>query len=211
MRVALTRPDGQNEELAARLRRAGHEVGVHPLIAIEPLGDDPVGLDGYDWLVVTSANGAVELARRAVGRPARIAAVGDATAAVLREAGFDVDLIPARSSQEGLLEELPASPGRVLLAAASDARTLLLERTGADHVALYRTRELRPKLAHADMVVLASGSAARALAAIRTDLPVVTIGPVTTRAARAAGLVVRAEAASQDAQGLVDAIGRAGG
>ncbi|MBA2360619.1 MAG: uroporphyrinogen-III synthase, partial [Actinobacteria bacterium] len=131
MRVALTRPDGQNEELAARLRRAGHEVGVHPLIAIEPLGDDPVGLDGYDWLVVTSANGAVELARRAVGRPARIAAVGDATAAVLREAGFDVDLIPARSSQEGLLEELPASPGRVLLAAASDARTLLLERTGA--------------------------------------------------------------------------------
>ncbi|MBA2361630.1 MAG: uroporphyrinogen-III synthase, partial [Actinobacteria bacterium] len=79
------------------------------------------------------------------------------------------------------------------------------------HVALYRTRELRPKLAHADMVVLASGSAARALAAIRTDLPVVTIGPVTTRAARAAGLVVRAEAASQDAQGLVDAIGRAGG
>ena len=66
MRIALTRPEGQNEELASRLRALGHEVVVRPLIAIEPLGDEPIDVSGYDWLVVTSVNGARELRRRTV-------------------------------------------------------------------------------------------------------------------------------------------------
>jgi uroporphyrinogen-III synthase len=209
VRIVLTRPDGENDELAERLRRDGHDVAVCPLIAIEPLGDEPIELAGYDWLVVTSANGAAEVARRGRGRPARVAAVGAATAAALRNRGFEVSLVPARSTQEGLLAELPRSPGRMLLAAAEGARGLFLEQTGADYVPLYATRELRPEaFPDADLVVLASGSAARALARIRTDVPVVTIGPVTSETAREAGLDVRGEAETQDADGLARAVAR---
>jgi uroporphyrinogen-III synthase len=210
VRIVLTRPEGENDELADRLRQARHDVAVCPLIAIEPLGDDPIDLAGYDWLVITSANGAAEIARRGRGRPAKVAAVGAATAAALRQRGFEVSLVPSRSSQEALVAEFPSSPGRVLFAAAEGARGLFVERTRAEYVPLYATRELRPDaFPDADLVVLASGSAARALAGIRTDLPVVTIGPVTSQAARAAGLDVRAEAETQDAEGLARAVARA--
>jgi len=55
-------------------------VAIAPLIAIEPVGDAPVALDGYDWLVLTSAAGARELKQRMSGRAARVAAIGQATA-----------------------------------------------------------------------------------------------------------------------------------
>jgi uroporphyrinogen-III synthase len=58
----------------------------------------------------------------------------------------------------------------------------------------------------ADLVVLASASAARAAAAIGLDAPAVSIGPETTRAALAAGLEVVAEAQTQDLDGLVTAV-----
>jgi uroporphyrinogen-III synthase len=210
VRIALTRPERENDELAERLRQAGHDVAVRPLIAVEPLGDEPIDLAGYDWLVVTSANGAAEIARRGRGRAANVAAVGAATAAALRERGFEVSLVPSHSSQEGLLAEFPNAPGRVLLAAAAGARGLFVERTGADYVPLYATRELDLDLfPDADLVVLASGSAARALARIRRDLPVVTIGPVTSEAAHTSGLEVRAEAETQDVEGLARAVARA--
>lgn len=203
MRIALTRPEGQNEELAARLRELGHDVVICPLIAIEPLGDDPIELGGYDWLVVTSPNGAREIARRGRGRPKRTAAVGRATADALP---WPVDLVPAVSTQEGLLAELPQLPGRVLLAAAEGARGLFVERAGADHVPLYRTQELRPpSFPEVDVVVLASGSAARAFAALAVDVPAVSIGPVTTATAREVGVTVAREARTQDLEGLVEA------
>src|SRR5690349_2718332 len=94
VRVILTRPEGQAHELAVRLTEAGHEVVLCPLIRIEPLGDEPVDAAGYDWLVVTSANGAFEIARRLSGRPRQIAAVGPATGAALAEHGLEVDLVP---------------------------------------------------------------------------------------------------------------------
>ena len=117
----------------------------------------------YDWVVVTSPNGALELARRLAGRPQRIAAIGPGTAEALREQGLDADLVPAIHTQEGLLAELPH--GRVLLAAAEGARRLLVDERGADFVALYRTVELRPPAPVGDVALLASASAARALAA----------------------------------------------
>lgn len=203
MRIALTRPDGHNEALAALLRAHGHDVVVCPLIATEPLGDDPIELDPYDWLIVTSANGAQEIVRRGRGRARRTAAIGPRTAAALP---YEPDLVPRVSTQEGLLAELLRPAGRVLLAAAEGARRLLVDELGADFVALYRTYELRPDaFPDADAVVLASASAARALAAVRTSIPVVTIGPTTTEAALVAGLDVRREAESPDVQGLLAA------
>lgn len=203
MRILLTRPEGRNERLADALRGAGHDVYVEPLIAVEPLGDDPVDLEGYDWLIVTSATGAREVRRRSRGRANRVAAIGKATADALGGA----DVVAEESTQEGLLAAIPRPAGRVLFAGAEGARRLLVDELDADFVALYRTRELRPQLPPAvDVVVLASASAARALAAQTTALPVVSIGPETSKTARDLGLRVLREARTHDVDGLVEAL-----
>lgn len=180
---------------------------MRPLVEIEPIETGPVRLDGYDWLILTSVTGARELRARATGSPRRVAAIGRATA----EAWGEVDLVPAVATQEGLLAELPRPAGRVLFAGAEGARRLLVDELGADFVALYRTV---PAPAggpvEGDLVVLASPSAARALAEITRGVPVVTIGPETTAAASAAGLRVAAEAPTPDVEGLLLAVAEAG-
>jgi uroporphyrinogen-III synthase len=131
-----------------------------------------------------------------------LAAIGRATADALGGA----DLVPRVSTQEGLLAELPRPAGRVLFAGAEAARRLLVEELDADFVPLYRTRELAPELPDADLVVLASPSAARAYATLGGRGPAVSIGPETTSAARSLELEVAAEAATQDARGLLAAV-----
>lgn len=195
MRVLVTR-----EELVPRVESLGHEAIFCELIRVEPLGDDPVDARAYDWLVVTSRNGAHELARRGVAAN-RIAAVGPATAEALREGGLRVDLVPASHTQEGLREELPE--GTLLLAAAEGARRDVLD---SDFLPLYRTIELEPDVPEADLALLMSGSAARALAATGAHVPVVAIGPQTAAEARTAGLEVVGVAASHDLDGLVEAL-----
>lgn len=195
MRVLVTR-----EELAARVEALGHDAVVCELIRIEPLGDDPVDARDYDWLVVTSPNGARELARRGVAAN-RIAAVGPATAEALHEHGLSAELVAETYSQEGLRDALPA--GRLLLAAAEGARRDVLD---ADFLPLYRTIELAPEAPEADVALVMSGSAARALASTGARMRVVAIGPQTASEARAAGLEVVAVAVTHDLDGLVDAL-----
>jgi uroporphyrinogen-III synthase len=198
MRVVVTR-----EELVPRLEALGHEVVVCELIRIEPLGDEILDLSPWDWVVVTSPNGARELGRRLVAPPHHLAAIGPGTAEALREEGLEPDLVPRVHTQEGLRDELP--PGRrTLLAAAEGARRDVL---AADFLALYRTVELHPPAPEGDVAVLTSGSTARALAATGARLPVVAIGPQTAAEARARGLEVLAVADSHDLDGLVDAVG----
>jgi uroporphyrinogen III methyltransferase/synthase len=204
VKVVVTRAAVQSDALVARLEARGHEVVRCPLIQVEPLGDEPIDVAPYDWVVVTSPNGAAELARRLAGRPARLAAIGPGTADALREHGLTADLVPHVSTQEGLLAELPQ--GRVLLVAAEGARRLLVEQRGADFVALYRTVELRPPPPEGDLALVASASAARALAATGARIPVVAIGPQTAAAAREHGLEVVAVAASHDLDGLLEAV-----
>jgi uroporphyrinogen-III synthase len=204
VKIVVTRSDEQADPLVARLEALGHEVVRCPLIRIEPLGDDPIDPLPYDWIVVTSRNGARELARRLTGRPQRLAAIGPGTAEALRERGLAVDLVPAIHTQEGLLAELPE--GRVLLAAAEGARRLLIDERGADFLPLYRTVELRPPAPVGDVALLASASAARALAATGARLPVVAIGPQTAAEAREQGLDVVAVADSHDLEGLLDVV-----
>src|SRR5260221_11363306 len=127
VRVIVTRPEGQEEPLASRLRGLGHEVVLSPLTRIEPLGDGPIELGNYDWLLVTSVNGAAELARRARGRPHNVAAIGPGTAAALEQHGIRVDLVPDVSTQEGLLAELPRPTGRGPFAGAEGPRRLLVD------------------------------------------------------------------------------------
>jgi uroporphyrinogen-III synthase len=202
-RIVVTRPTGQEAGLLERLRALGHDATHVPLVAVEPLGDEAVDVAGYDWVVLTSPNGARELRRRMRGVPQRIAAIGAATA----EAFGGADLVAATSTQEGLLEALPDEPGRVLFAAAEGARRLLPDALGADVVSLYRTVELEPAVwPPADLVTLLSPSAARSLARVTRSVPAVTIGPETSRAARAAGVAVAAEARTSDLDGVVEAV-----
>jgi uroporphyrinogen-III synthase len=206
VRILLTRPEGRNEKLAAALRPFGHEIVCEPLIAVEPLGDEPVELDGYDWLIVTSATGSREIRRRGRGRAKRVAAIGRTTA----DAFGRVDLVPRISTQEGLLAEFPRPAGRVLFAGAEQARRLLVEELDADFVPLYRVRELKPERPlHPDLVVVASPSAARAYAALGLGAPAVTIGPESTAAAQELGIRVLQEAPTQDVTGLTYAVIRA--
>ena len=207
LRVIVTRPREQAGPLVERLEALGLEVAVLPLIELEPTGPDELDVSGYDWVVVTSPWGAHELARRRRGDLPRVAAIGPGTAAALRAHRIEPALIPKVSTQEGLLQEFPRPPGRVLFAGAEDARPYLADALGADTVVLYRTRELRPeKPPDGDLVVLASASAARAFAALDLDMPAVSIGPETTREARAGGIDVIGEAATHDLDGLVAAV-----
>jgi uroporphyrinogen-III synthase len=204
MRVVVTRPRDQAGPLADALRARGFEPVLCPLIETEPIDDGPIDVDGYDWVVVTSANGAAELARRQIGRLGKVAAVGEATAAALSERGIQVDFVPTDASQEGLIAELPQPVGRALFVGAEGARSLLAERLPAEFRAVYRTVELTPSVPGGDLVLLASPSAARSWARLGSPLPAISIGPQTTATARAAGIDVVAEAKTRDADGLVD-------
>jgi uroporphyrinogen III methyltransferase/synthase len=201
VRIVVTRAEAQAERLASRLEALGHEVVRCPLIRVEPLGDEPLDLAAYDWVVVTSPNGADEIGRRLVEAPRHFAAIGPATAEALRAHGYEPDLVASVHTQEGLRAELPK--GRTLLAAAEGARRDVLD---ADFLALYRTIELHPPAPEGDVVLLASASAARAFAATGALLPAVVIGPQTAAAARDAGLDVVAEATTYDVDGLLAAL-----
>jgi uroporphyrinogen-III synthase len=212
MRVIVTRPREQAGPLADSLRQAGFEPILCPLIEIEPIDDGPIEVAGYDWVIVTSGNGAEQLARRHLGYLPRVAAIGAATAAALETVGIHADFVPTTPSQESLVAELPRPTGRVLFVGAEEARGLIVAELDADFRAVYRTRRLRPDPPpEGDLVVLASPSAADAFAALGLDLPAVTIGPQTTAAARARGVHVRAHAQTQDVAGLVAAVRQAAG
>lgn len=206
-RVVVVRSERRVGSLADRLEALGLDVVRCPLVAIESLGDEPLEVD-CDWLVVTSPNAADELARRGLAEgPRAVAAVGPGTAEILERAGIHVALVPEVSTQEGLLEALPRPAGRVVVAAAEGARRHLADELGARFLPLYRTIELTvPEPPAGDLVVLASSSQVRAFAKLGRRIPIVSIGPQTTAAAKTAGLVVAAEARTHDLDGLVTAV-----
>jgi uroporphyrinogen-III synthase len=206
VRVIVTRPRDQAGPLVQRLEQLGLVVVECPLIDIEPF-DAPVDVAGYEWVIVTSPNGARELVRRVRGTLPNVAAVGPGTAETLRALGIEPAFVPRVSSQDGLLAEFPRPAGRILFAAAEGSRRRPIQELGADFVPLYRTRLIRPaQPPEGDLVVLASGSAARSFAALGVRVPAVTIGPETTRVAESVGLDVAGEARTHDLDGLVEAV-----
>src|SRR6266516_1932799 len=208
MRVIVTRPRTQAEPLLTALRAEGFEPVACPVIETETIDDGPIDVTGYDWVIVTSANGAAELDARHTGELPRIAAIGETTASALSARGILVDFVPSLASQEGLLAELPRPVGHALFVGAERARRLLVDELPADFRAVYRTVELSPLPADGDLVLLASPSAAHAWAKLGSTVPAITIGPQTTAAALDAGLTVVAEADTQDVASLVDSAAR---
>lgn len=216
-RVVVTRTAEQSGELADLVRAAGGEPVVVPLLRIEDLAVEWPALDGFDWVVVTSPNGAARLP--GVNPTVKLAAVGEATSAALARRA---DLIPVQQNAAGLVAAFPAGPGRVMAVQAADAAPTLVDGlTDAGWtvqvVVPYRSAprlpadEERAAAIGADVLLLASGSAARAWAAAfgaETPPVVVAIGPQCAAVARAAGLTVTATATEHTLDGLVDAITR---
>jgi len=204
VRVVVT---GTDDRLGERLLAAGFDVESCPLVRIETVDGPPIDAARYDWILVTSRNAVAPLVSRLIGRVQRVGAIGPGTAEALQAHGIVPDLVAAESTQEGLLQALPEPRGRVLHAGAEGARDVLVRELGADFVPLYRTVETEQlTIPDSDLAVLASASAARALARARTDCACVSIGPVTSEEARRVGLEVVAEAQTHDLDGLVAAV-----
>jgi uroporphyrinogen III methyltransferase / synthase len=187
----------------------------------------------YALVCLTSPNG-VRLLFEAMaesGRDARalanatVAAIGPGTAAALREHGVIADVVPEESVAEALVESLSEVEveGRpVLVARAAEARDVLpeaLRERGAevDDVALYETVAEQPSqetieaAQEADFVTFTSSSTVRnMIGALGDRFPprarVVSIGPITSAAAREEGLEVHVEAERHDIDGVVEAL-----
>jgi len=205
MKVIVTRPRRQAQPLVERIEQLGHEAVECPLIEIVRTSDAPIDCAGYEWAVVTSPNGADEVARRARNLP-KVAAVGPGTAETLRKHGIDAAFVASVSTADQLADEFPKPEGRVLYLAAENSRRGPIDALEADFVPLYSTVLLHPEPPEGDVVVLASGSAARAYAFIGGDAPAISIGPETSKTAASVGLTVALEASTHDLDGLVAAI-----
>jgi uroporphyrinogen-III synthase len=225
--VVVTRATDQAGTLRGLLEAEGAEVVEVPLVRITAADDGGRALaaalaepDHYDWIVVTSPNGAARVKAVLADRPtrARIAAVGTGTAGAV---GRPVSLVPSRQVAEGLLAEFPIGPGRVLLVQGDRARPTLaggLRALGwsVDAPIAYRTLPasvdpgLLARVEEADALTFASGSAARAyidaVGAPPRRPAVVSIGPVTTEVARQLGFTVAATADPHSLPGLVAAV-----
>jgi uroporphyrinogen III methyltransferase/synthase len=188
----------------------------------------------YSLICITSPNGAQLLFEALAAAPgldaralagATVAAIGPGTARALAKHGIAADIVPERFVAEALVEALAGveiEGKRVLVARAAEARDVLpdaLRERGAkvDVVALYETVREQPEPAAveaaqgADYVTFTSSSTVRNLTeALGERFPaaarVVSIGPVTSDAARAAGLSVDVEAERHDIDGLIAAL-----
>lgn len=86
-RIWVTRAEPGASATARRLEALGHDVLVAPLLEVRPVQATP-DLEGISALAFTSANGVSAFARLISRRDLPVFAVGGATAAAARKAGF---------------------------------------------------------------------------------------------------------------------------
>ncbi|MFI5047596.1 MAG: uroporphyrinogen-III C-methyltransferase [Acidimicrobiia bacterium] len=234
--VVVTRAREQTSELRTALEVLGAEVVELPAIAIEPLDVTLPDLSGAGWLVFTSANGVDAFFERGLAPAGldsrvlaghRVAVIGPGTRRSLSARGVEADLVPERLVAESLLDAFPppASDGeRVVIARAEQARDVLpdgLRARGYDVEILpvYRTVQAEPddatlarvRAGGIDAITFTSSSTVTNLCDLLDTVPdpqpiVVSIGPVTSEAARTRGLRVDAEADPHTIDGVVDAL-----
>lgn len=240
--VATTRDGDPDDALARALAVEGARVLVWPTLSFQGPAD-PGALraaleDGpsYDWVVFTSARAvqaSTPLPDRGGSSP-KVAAVGEATARALADAGWPADVVGAADGARGLAEAMersaPLGGVRVLFPAGSLARDVLeveLAARGAFvmRVEAYRALPVPPdaEWVRADLargvhaVAFASPSAVHALGeALSGDLAgaleacgIAAIGTTTAAALRDKGVTRITVASEASVQGLVDACVRA--
>lgn len=118
--VIVTRAASQAEELTKVLEAYGANVIACPTIEIREL-DNYERLDealdhlyGYDWLILTSANGVEFFIKRLINRglkiedldDVKVCAIGQRTADKLHAAHVHVDVVPSQSTAEGVFATL---------------------------------------------------------------------------------------------------------
>ena len=246
-RIVVTRTREQASQLSRQLLELGAEVLEIPTIRIVP-PDDPqdlidalLGLNVYDWLIFTSPNGVSTFFDyffktfddlRDIGG-ARIAAIGPATAAKLKELHLKVDLMPAEyltkkivSAFQGFesIENLRMCLLRAQVANPELPRTLEEKGAIVDDIACYKTvpetedrngAAARMLEVGADWITFTSSSTVESFHA-RFDLPkllqrfprtrLASIGPETSKALVALGLKAAVEAREHTIDGLVAAL-----
>lgn len=233
--VAVTRATQPRDELVRRLRKAGAKVLRWPALEI-CLPEHPAPLDRalddietYDWLVFTSAVAVHAIAERRSTAPRRpkIAAVGRATAAAVKSAGWHVELLPRRASAAALADLIVSATtaSRILFPASASALPTLAERLRqaghqVDQVCCYEVRApSRPpwtaSIPPVDAVTFASPSAVTGVRnalgtatwpALMSKAKAVAIGPTTAEALRAAGVEPACVARSSTMAGLAAAV-----
>ncbi len=246
-RIAVTRPTGSAAEWRARLEALGAEVVELPMIKVSKdvnlntLAEVFQELGGYEWLIFTSVNGVrfffEEFHRvyddiRSLGL-VRIAAVGEATAAAVREQHLRVDLQPKKATGEELVKELIAreamDSAKILVVTGNRNREVVVEKLSearaiVDQLPVYRTEETDlaadPVAADfrtkgADAILFASPSAVQSFfdqagalkLAAKARKPLAgSIGPTTTATMKQLGLPVDFEAAEASLDALVAAL-----
>lgn len=160
-----------------------------------------------------------------------IAVIGPTTAKALREIGLRPDLVPKRFVAESLLEAMKGEENvrgeRILIATAEDSRGVLaagLRELDAevDVIPMYRSRIIAEGTAvealrasidagEVDAVTFTSASAVSGFVTqVGSEragkVKAISIGPVTSEAARAAGIPVAAEAAQATIMALAEAV-----
>jgi len=229
-RVIVTRSVNRSSSLADLLRAQGAEVVEIPLTVTVDAADGGTALEEalshlhrYDWVVVTSPEGARRV-RAIIGdrdssrTGPQFAAVGQATAEALGGA----DLVATVQTGVGLGEDFPVGSGRVLLAVARDAGTDFEQAARAkgwtvDRVTSYATEPVshvldgvrRDSITSCDAVTFTAASAVRSwVSAFGLVLPpvVVAMGPQTGAALHAAGCRDVVIATDQSLEGLVSAV-----
>lgn len=232
VRVAVTRATAQADQLGQLLRAAGFEPVAVPVIAIVDAADGGAELRAaakrlaqaghYDWVVLTSVNGAERLLVVAPRPwPAKVAAIGSATASCLADHGVTVSLVPPRFVAESLVDSFPRGPGSLLLTRAAVARDVLPDGLRAkgwvvDVVEAYRTiapdidERQRREIAGCDIVTFTSPSTVHNFVELlgidAVPRTVACIGPVTAAACREHGIDVHVEAQLHTVAGLVDSL-----
>jgi uroporphyrinogen III methyltransferase/synthase len=241
-RIVVTRTRKQASGLSSQLRALGADVIQLPTIRIEPPSDLREFAElvqdahSYDWIVFTSPNGVDAFFAiffklyddaREIG-PAKIAAIGPATAQRVRDFRLHVDLQPEEFVAEAVVKEFEKDGGvenlRILIARAEKARDLLpkkLSGMGAivDEAFAYKTvpetRDVtgarhRFSTEGADLITFTSSSTVENFLDLKLPWPagmkVASIGPITSATARERGLNVDVEAKRHDIAGLVEAI-----
>jgi uroporphyrinogen-III synthase len=228
--VVITRARSQNESFRLLLEARGANVVEVPLIAIAEPDDEGRERDEvlqrfheFDWLVITSPNGAERVtpfvsAAHAAGDAENfpsIAVVGDATA---RSLGVTPSIVAVPARAEVLAEQFPKGNGTVLLVQgnlADDSLFVSLVDKGwsVTRVVAYQTVHLRPTpdvaqpAVTADVLMLASGSAATGwYEAFSSSTPpvVVAMGPSTAKVAAALGIDVTGTAPDQTLESMIE-------
>jgi uroporphyrinogen-III synthase len=202
MRVWVARAEPGAQATAARLVALGHEPVVAPVLAVRPL-TPALDLQGIAALAFTSANGVRAFAGLEASRRWPVFAVGEATAAAAREAGFTE--VESGDGDVAALSALIGArrPGPVLHPAAAEVAGVLdPEGGGVRTVAVYETVPVRPALdlSEIDAVLVHSPRAAGVVAAMAagSDLTAFALSPACAAPLEAAGLRIAVAAESNE-------------